>query len=375
MDLLPVEIWREIFWHLRETFVTDRFNDPLKFFAIIKFDWVEAMEAQSERFQLLTICKFLRPVAEEIVYSDVFISTADDYLNFIACTRKNRQDRRGLLGSLTNALHFLRLSFESEGKASALDVLPDACPNLSLLHFAYCNGSINPSLRNWTAGSLSTLIWTTDDEQLPPSAIFEFKNLTNLHLAFAQDFNESGSPQTLPVKKLSLLGGPPAPFDLEDLTCPSLEWLSINIISLRSLGLSYLVNFLQRHRNTLIGLEIIPTSLFHSPVPGPPLFRLPKLETLILPELFKLIDATLLNLEGNPRLHTLMLRAGKFDDNSLDYFIEKIKPRRLPQLKRFVLLTRISDEKYPGQAREKVLALSREFPSHVVCECQDDHVR
>lgn len=377
MPVFPVEIWREIFLQLSDQQMkrTDS-SDPLTFMRIDEVDWHDALDAQTACFHMLTVCKFLQPLAEEFLFAGVYLATQDSYEQFCTRITSERQDGRGLLGSLIRAIHFLQISFEGELESGAFLALRRGCSKLSLMHFEYCGGFDSDKflkfVEPWSA-TLQTFILTQRPGfgNATSYPIPTFDNATSLHLTFPMDITH---PVTLRVKRLSILGRW-FYLDLREITCPSLQWLRIEAFGHLGFGihsLTYLVEFLKRHSETLIGLDIVGPLHIERPPQTTPLFVLPKLETLILPEIFQLLDASLLRLEQNQQLHTLMVHSGKLDGASLEKFIQNIEPKTLPQLKRFVLIVQGKNEEYNGQAKEVLAALSHEFLPHVALECYYD---
>jgi hypothetical protein len=315
LSLLPIELWKEIFLQIPThwSIGSDRSRDPLIFLKKFGFGLRGTIRAQSERAKLLGICKSLMPLAESILFSEVCLTSIAKITSFASVATAVREGgyRRG---DLTRRISIYLVTSEFE-HVLASDSLKMACPNLATLHVFSDDIPVvawQAWMDHWKE-DIKVFTWT--DFRLSFDDMFtvasHFIRLTSLDLGSFTVFQSTTSTQTYTfpsVRRLVLNRLCLQRFDISKLTCPSLEWLSVNIPA--HIPIHKIDEFVQRHSDTVTGLDIeTGDEVKANEVISGPMVSTPLLKTLILSLPTLRFPILLSNTTGcHPALRTLYLR-------------------------------------------------------------------
>lgn len=135
INLLPYELWREILFHTTSfwLYTSKLLSNQASSFEPVNVR-IHRAEVQHKR-SLLCICKFLQPISEEHLYTEVALTSFKMFRKFVACASRTRPQKR-CHGEWTRSLI---VCFDWSSKAAGqnttyLDELVYACPNLRSLH-------------------------------------------------------------------------------------------------------------------------------------------------------------------------------------------------------------------------------------------------
>lgn len=266
LDLLPYELWREIFFHTTESWLYKIRASPDITSSFHPIDYELQRKEMRNKIRLLLICKSLQAVAEEHLDTEVTLTSLSSFDGFLACASTTRPHGRRR-GEWTRSLILntpASMGFPSSFKAR-LDQLGNTCP--TLLSLCVLEGGFDwPGMQfrnlDWCK-KLQTLYW--NGSVLGWADITDISiHSTNLYQLDLRSVVE-GAPTTGTIMfptvcHLSLSWVCYQNMDIMMLILPKLKKLSIEVIgstSPRPNGRpNPVVEFLQREGHKLIALEL-----------------------------------------------------------------------------------------------------------------------
>ena len=352
LAFLPEEVWRAIFVMIPAPWIygADISSDPLLLFRSHQINYEEMKDTQSERLSLLLICKAMRPIAEELLYSEVCLTSLFVAEKFTtAATMAPHCDGRRSPGWWTRRLildtrEWTVSPFEL---ANILKAINSACPNLACVHMeqgSWGLGRTTRGVRLLRARGLRTLTVTGTDlkaENLTEIAR-RYPNLVHLHVyPSTAMYGRLQSMQFPHLRRLSLSSH--VVHEMANacvaISLPNLEWLSIRIT--RASVVPALHAFCSQHGSALAGLElyvdvgkstsrpvILPSRFFDFGA---------HLKTLVLsPSIALEFSETTAPLEG---LTEVQIRVDVFQSMFTAYdFAQYFGPSRFPNMRRIIIV-------------------------------------
>jgi hypothetical protein len=319
LNLLPVEIWRQIFRAAVEPI--PKFARVLEIDPLIAFrarqPWPEKLLTSSleMRLALCRVCKPIKPLAEELLYELLVLRHYDSLEGAIqALAGANHGGSPQGRGSLVHTIFLL--DFERSTPAipdteRLLTRLFGLCPNLSACTFSGLDGAIPAAWINTLSilpSTVRSLCWT-DAEFFMVNIIEDMPCLAQLqHLSFTLALHTgiSAAPLRLPnLKSLTLPTSVVLGQAVEQWELPSLVWVDVVVESVD--GLEMLSPFFQRYGRTLEFLQLAASSI-NVAIPPSIFDHCTNLKTLSFDLLsFSMFDSTSTPGVIHDKLHTLVI--------------------------------------------------------------------
>lgn len=343
LSLLPIELWRKIFRELPiyRTIDATQSEDPLMFQPAENFNYIETSRKQKSRITLMPICKAMYPLLEELLYSDVLLSSEQQILTFI--TGLSASERRRF-GNFTRSMRIHLMDTPDSELVSMLDDLKSTCPNISSLQiFNLTNGRQIDIWRSWLDSWSDTLVdlhWI--DSGYQHYHMFDAcKGLKRLHTLTARG-NMKGADEevVLPRVKRLRLRHFLTPSNTGAIF-PSLESLQIQIDDKSEFR--RLHNVIMKYEDTLRILEISGNLIGNEFMIASWLERT-QLETLIMPSsaLKEAKSSPDVNLVPVESITTLYMRLSTIEDleslGDASRTMSKIRLLRFPELKFLIVV-------------------------------------
>lgn len=299
LDALPAEIWREILFQVPAPWIYGAHlsDDPLIRSRSYLMNASTIEDAQIERLSLVLVCKALRPLAEELLFTEVNFGSFTTANIFSIIADSNGERRRGYWTKRISILPGKNGEWPDPNEKwdPIFERIKKFCPRLTTVHLrkAESQSSSRMMLPDALMGKLTTL--TLESGIIAPNHL--------LHIS-------AGCPQlkSLRIGLVSMVDGPYYPLlsfpnvqyltlpsylpprilgPLGDLPFPRVEWLFLqHWTCFNERGSRH---FILRHASTLIGVEIEayrPTHKECQPISAVKIKRYickcPKIQTLVI---------------------------------------------------------------------------------------------
>lgn len=349
---LPTEIWREIFIQIPTPWIYGIHldNDPIFSSKSYLMNGYTIGSTQCERAALVLICKALRPLAEELLFSEVNLSSLRAAIIFSKSVQSNEGRKQGYWTKRISIATFKpKRAPDEQGSRWRWDRvfhrIQTGCPRLTTVHLQEAGIRIAPRLilPALLLDKLTTL--TLEGGVMTPHHIsYINSNCPSLtYLRIGEIEKISGPCVAMSFPNVRYLAFPSKLHEqiLSHITFPRLEWLFFD--SSYMYGPRDVWDFIHRHAFNLIGIEIsssfaplggafrLPTNLQFCPSY---IAECPNLQTLVLPAPLTLLAAFDLGNTGfRSNLRTLILKINELVNLDAEEYAQHFSQERFPALK------------------------------------------
>jgi hypothetical protein len=264
MDFLhsiPEELWRAIFVMIPIPWIygADLSSDPLQLFRSHQMDPERIKNTQSQRLELMLVCKAMWPLAEELLYSEVY------FPNPITVSKFSKAARLSRGGRASPGWWTRRVSIDTRGwvlstVARTLEMIKQTCPNITCVHIEQGSWGIQKAIPKGSSLLRDLRTLTVTGVSLRAEDLTEIENncphLIYLHLYPSTALYGRLQSMTFPnLRRLSISSHLVQEMvDTKIGISFPLEWLSIRIT--RANVIPALHKFCHQHRSNLVGLEL-----------------------------------------------------------------------------------------------------------------------